>query len=1037
MQDKSSATLTANPLIEDTLTHGLVLPPKGYCFHCGDLVPSPPFYSEVLGEQREMCCLGCQLASQSIVEAGLEQYYLDRSEINRTASLPAELTRLQAYDHDDIKSQFVYHDEGQSVAELSVNNLRCAACTWLIESRLNELEGVSGCQVNLTNQRMRVIWDETQLPISEILATINQIGYEAKPYRQDSHEAMLARHNKTMLLRLGIAALGAMQSMMFAVAIYFGEYGEMLLSQRDFLRWVSLFVSIPVFFYAGIPFFTSAWSAIKIRQVNMDVPVSIALIVTFFASLYATLTGYGHTYYDSVSMFIFFLLAGRYIEHNARLKAAAMANDLIVLEPVLVQRVAHDEQAAEQVLTVLASNTQWKANSPEPLPNSPEPLSNSTEPTSNLAALNPSAIDASNQAMMVVNELPAPIKQVTSSVAIKLYQSLFDSASGADGDNRQHIGRAKRKITDEITDKTADEMITAQSLRVGDIVMIAAGSEIISDGILLSPNATVSQSLLTGEGDLIVKQQGDYIVGGSQNDSQPFYMLVTALAKDSQIGLIDRLMNRAMSEKPKIAQKADELARWFVARILVLSVLVFIGWYIVDPSQAIWATVAVLVATCPCALSLATPIALTVATNRLASYGFLTTRGHTLQTLAEITHVAFDKTGTLTYGQPNLLQIEKVGVDFSGATDHNHSADVPLEIATDFADISSFESDIAVNSLTAAAQLASYSADELLAIAAALEVGSRHPVAHALLTAAYQMHLPVTQERISYPAGGVQAVVTLYSANSLESTGSSIESDNLEEAHRLVFRIGHYEFATGKEAEDGAEQTIPSSIEPLNSLQGKKGPDLIAHRASSAVVLSVQVSDKASSLNESQWQPLAYFYFNDSVRQDAKALIDQLTDKQLIPVMLTGDPSPQALVLAEQLGIEQAYNGLSPEDKVHHIQKLQAQGARVLMVGDGINDAPVLAAADVSSSIAGAADLAQVSSDSIILNGQIGAIADAKRIADKTNRIIKQNFNWALIYNGLVLIPAILGYVPPWLAAIGMSLSSLLVVLNALRLKLA
>ncbi|MGP4849043.1 HAD-IC family P-type ATPase, partial [Marinobacter sp. 1Y8] len=229
---------------------------------------------------------------------------------------------------------------------------------------------------------------------------------------------------------------------------------------------------------------------------------------------------------------------------------------------------------------------------------------------------------------------------------------------------------------------------------------------------MLSSTATVSQSLLTGEGDLIIKSQGDYIVGGAQNDSQPFEMLVTALPKDSQIGLIDRLINRAMSEKPKLAQQADKLARWFVARILVLSVLVFVGWYLVDPSQAIWATVAVLVATCPCALSLATPIALTVSTNRLASYGFLTTRGHTLQTLAEITHVAFDKTGTLTYGKPNLLNIELI---------------TP-------------KSQTEIDDLSLTAQK-----DTLLAIAATLEVGSRHPIAHALLTAAYQLHLPSTQ----------------------------------------------------------------------------------------------------------------------------------------------------------------------------------------------------------------------------------------------------------------------------------------------------
>ncbi|PKH83440.1 heavy metal translocating P-type ATPase [Psychrobacter sp. 4Bb] len=927
----SSVSSATNHSYEDTsIIEGLVLPLADHCFHCGDPVPQPPFYAEILGQSREMCCMGCQLAAQSIVEAGLEQYYLDRSEINRTASLPTQLTRLEVYDHDEIKSQFVYAQDGMSVAELSVNNLRCAACTWLIESRLDELEGIGKCQVNLTNQRMRVIWDENKLPISRILAVINEIGYEAKPYRQDTHEAMLVRHNNQMLLRLGIAALGSMQAMMYAVALYFGEYSDMLIFQRDFLRWVSLFVSTPVFFYAGIPFFTSAWSAIRARQVNMDVPVSLALIITFFASLYATITGQGETYYDSVSMFIFFLLAGRYIEHNARLKAATMANDLVVVEPVLVQKVAEDKSAAEYILQLLKENEYQQDKA----------IENEAQKGSSVAA----------EVMPdFMQRMDANIYQLTSRIAQDWQQSR----------NQQN---AQSQPEGDIESK---QMVTAHSLQVGDIILVEAGSEIISDGILLSSTATVSQSLLTGEGDLIIKSQGDYIVGGAQNDSQPFEMLVTALPKDSQIGLIDRLMNRAMSEKPKLAQQADKLARWFVARILVLSVLVFVGWYIVDPSQAIWATVAVLVATCPCALSLATPIALTVSTNRLASYGFLTTRGHTLQTLAEITHVAFDKTGTLTYGKPNLLNIELITSKSQTETD----------------DLS----------LTA-------QKDTLLAIAAALEVGSRHPIAHALLTAAHQLHLPSTQAVQHYPAGGVEAMI-----------------------NGTVYRIGHKDFALDK-TDDGT-----NNIGTNNDIT----IDLVAQRASSAVVLSYQNTDRK------KWQALACFYFNDKVRDSAQSMLDTLKGLGIEFVMLTGDPSPQALVMAESLGIQAAYNGLSPTDKVNHIQQLQANGAVVLMVGDGINDAPVLAAADVSTSIAGAADLAQVSSDSIILNGQIEAITAAKRISDKTERIIKQNFRWALAYNSIVLIPAALGYVPPWLAAIGMSLSSLFVVLNALRLKRA
>lgn len=859
-EQSPTLSTTTHPL--DTL----VLPPENHCFHCGDPLPSVPFFTPILGEDRPMCCLGCQLASQSIVEAGLEQYYLDRSEINRTASLPAELYQLQAYDHAEIKSQFVYAQQGKSVAELSVNNLRCSACTWLIESRLNRLQGVENCQVNLTNQRMRVIWDETQLPISQILGAVQAIGYDAKPYRQDTHEAMLTRHNRRLLFQLGLSALGAMQAMMFAVAMYFGEYKGMAGMDRQFLRWVSLFVSVPVFFIAGVPFFTSAWSAIKARQVNMDVPISIALIVTFIASLYATLTATGETYFDSVSMLIFFLLAGRYVEHNARLKASNMANDLVVVEPLLVAKLGHE-----------------------------------------------AVLDGKNEHFQAISEK---------------YTALFHQS----------------------LDSQTQNFVTAQSLQIGDIVRIDAGSSVISDGILLSPTATVSQSLLTGESDLIVKNQGDPIVGGSQNDSQPFVMQVTTLSQDSQIGVIDRLISRALSEKPVMAQRADKLARWFVARVLVLASVVFIGWQMYDPSRAVWATVAVLVATCPCALSLATPIALTVATNRLASLGFLVTRGHTISTLANVTHVAFDKTGTLTYGQPNLLFIEVV---------ENGENLPPEQLQTQF-----------------------------LTLSASMEVGSRHPIAHALLTATRQHHLPATENLEHIAGGGMQAVI-----------------------QGKTYRLGHIGFACGDN----------TNVQP----------NLKQHNASISVTLS------RFSVVDNAWHALAHFYFSDKVRDTTLATVQKLQQQGLNLLILTGDPSEQAFVIGKALGIHEIYNGLTPEGKVSHLKALQEQGAIVQMVGDGMNDAPVLATANISTAMAGAADLAQVSSDSLVLNGQIEAVARAYTIAKKTDKIIAQNFRWALIYNMVVLLPAAFGYVPPWLAAIGMSLSSLFVVLNALRLKRA
>jgi len=858
------------PDTADEVYQSLVLPPEGSCFHCGEVLPKEPFFTEVLGKKRAMCCLGCQLASQSIVEAGLSQYYLDRREISATAKLPLT-TNFDVYNHDDIKKQFVYFEDGGSTAELSVVGLRCSACAWLIESRLSAINGVKACQVNLTQQRMRVNWQESVCDIGQVLSAIHAIGYEAHPYRQDTHEAMMRRQNKKMLIRLGIAALGAMQAMMFSVGMYFGEFSGMLVQHRDFLRMVAFLVTLPVIFFAGLPFFQSAYRAVKARQVNMDVPVSIALLVSFFASVWATITQSGETYFDSVSMFVFFLLAGRYIEQNARLKASNLASDLVVIEPILVQRLTND---------------------------------------------------------------------------LKLLQNFYDKK--LDGQKIDAWWQTHQDFTAVIKDAQnsvkTNEKILAQSVKVGDVVYIEAGMQIVADGVLLSKTATVSQSLLTGESDLIVKKCGDVVIGGSQNDAQPFFMLVTAEVDDSQIALIDRLMNRAMSEKPKIAQDADKMARWFVARVLLLSCLVFLVWWFIDKSEALWATVAVLVATCPCALSLATPIALTMATNRLATFGFLSTRGHTIQTLSEVTHVAFDKTGTLTQGQVNLL-------------------------ASVVAD--------------------GYDEQSLLTIAAALEVGSKHPVAKALLAYSHGLHLPKVTNSSHHTAGGVEG-----------------------EIDKKVYRIGHLDFVLA-----GDTHSLPCQLEE----------NLATYHANMSVLLSAKM--------DNHWQVVARFYFNDVLRLDAKTMIDNLKRQDIIPIMLTGDPSFEALNVANNLGIDTAYHGLTPEDKVAHIKQLQEKGYVVLMVGDGINDAPVLAAANVSTAMAGAADLAQVSADSVLLGGKLLAIDKAIVIAKKTQTLIRQNLRWAVIYNSVILLPAALGYVPPWLAAIGMSLSSLFVVMNALRIK--
>ena len=294
-----------------------------------------------------MCCMGCYAVSEAIVSAGLEHYYQERDVISPTAPLPEALSVLQGYDHPDTQQQFIHRERDLACAELSLEGVSCAACAWLIERRLIQEPAVNQASVNLSSHRLRLLWDDKQVPLSQLLADLEKLGYKARPFRTDTHAGVLKKESRQLLMRLGVAALGSMQAMMYATGIYFGAFTGMDVEFRDYFRWISLIVTTPIFFYSGYVFYRSAWYAIKARSLNMDVPVSIALIISFFASIYAMLTGAPHVYFDSVSMFIFFLLAGRYLEAQARQQASQTANDLIPIMPRLSHRLLANGDSEE------------------------------------------------------------------------------------------------------------------------------------------------------------------------------------------------------------------------------------------------------------------------------------------------------------------------------------------------------------------------------------------------------------------------------------------------------------------------------------------------------------------------------------------------------------------------------------------------------------------------------------------------------------------------------------------------------------------
>ena len=479
------------------------------------------------------------------------------------------------------------------------------------------------------------------------------------------------------------------------------------------------------------------------------------------------------------------------------------------------------------------------------------------------------------------------------------------------------------------------ERVAAAALRAGDLVRVRPGDAIPADGVVVEGYSAADEALLTGESRPVAKRPGDALTGGAVNLDGVLTMRVTRVGEDTVLAGIVRLMDRAQSEKPRIAQAADRVAQWFVAGLLVLTIAAFAVWWQIDSSRALWIAVAMLVVTCPCALSLATPAALTAATGSAYRAGVLITRGSALETLAQATHFVFDKTGTLTTGRMSLTGMTLLSAD---------------------------------------------TREQCLAYAAALESWSEHPAGRALAHAAPGVH-PV--------ATGARTVA-----------GDGVEGD----VGGRLLRIGRPQFVAGLHG-----LPLPHEID--------FAPD---------AVTVVALGDARG------W--IALFMLDDVVRHDALAVIRALADTGAQVALLSGDRPQRARHTAAELGIAECRGGATPADKLAYVRELQARGAIVAMVGDGVNDAPVLAQAQVSIAPGGGTPLAQINADIILMGDRLAALVDTARAARQAMRVIRQNLAWAVLYNAVALPLAMAGMVTPLVAAVGMSVSSLAVVLNALRL---
>ncbi|WP_367986424.1 heavy metal translocating P-type ATPase [Vibrio sp. NTOU-M3] len=780
------------------------------CYHCGEEVPVNTDYNvEILGEVRDMCCPGCESVARTIIESGLVSYYQYRTAPAEKADLvPEQLQALIHYDNEEVQSEFVRNRDNLSEVTLSLEGVSCAACAWLIEKQLTKELGVYSIRVNTTTNRALLTWDKSKARLSELLSIIHRLGYKAAPFEADKQEASYHQMMKQYLYRLGIAGLATMQVMMLAVALYLEVFGDLEPEFKSYFRWVSLIFATPVMLYSALPFYLNAWRSLRSRTLGMDVPVSIAMIFAYCASLVATVTEQGEVFFESISMFAFFLLVGRFLEMRARRKAAAASGNLLKLIPAI--------------------------------------------------------------------------------------------ATTLDGDQ-----------------------IPVKSLKVGDKIRVLPGEHIPADGKIIKGRVHIDESMLTGESIPVVKQTDDFVYAGTLNGEESFELEVTSSKADSMISNIVRLQDEAQMSKPKIAEVADIVARYFVGAILIIAAATWFFWHDAKPEDAFWIMLSVLVATCPCALSLATPTALTCATSRMGNFGILLRKSHVFETLCKVNHLIVDKTGTLTHGDIEISDVEIIG-------------DVNKE--------------------------------EALAIAASLEAHANHPIARAFKVYSNQ-NINVTD---------VENVI-----------GSGLKG--IYEGEPV--KIGSAQFVL-----NDATNLHPSSV--YMSISGKH---------------------------------VATFSYHDPIRTEAKLFIEQFKKSGVKVTLLTGDIEQNAQAVATKIGISNVVAGAKPQDKLAYLKALESSDI-TMMIGDGINDAPTLAGAHLSIAMGGGADVAKASADMVLLGDQLDRVLKARYLALRTRKIIRENLAWSLGYNLLILPLAVAGLVAPYIAVVGMSASSIIVISNSLRL---
>lgn len=705
--------------------------------------------------------------------------------------------------------------DGVATMDVVVDGIHCGGCIGRIERSLKTVQGLSDARLNFTNRRLTLTWNDPAFDPGEAIRVLEGMGYHANPFRLQSVDEQDVAQSKFLLRCLAVSGFAAMNIMLLSVSVWSGNVTDITPETRDLFHWLSAAIALPAAAYAGQPFFRSAWSALKARHTNMDVPISLGILLALGLSLYETAHHADHAYFDSAIMLIFFLLCGRVLDQMMRRRTRAVAG--------------------------------------------------------NLAALK-------------------------SDTAFRLM------------DNGELV------------------QVPAAALRVDDRILVRAGERIAADGVVVSGHAHLDESLITGETTPCKVRADRQVYAGSINLDGALTIRVTAAGENTFLDDIDRLLDKAVHARSRYVKLSDRIARYYAPMVHATAALTFVGWMLAGQSvhASVVTAITVLIITCPCALALAIPAVQVAAASALFRSGVFLNAGDAIERLAEADIAVFDKTGTLTLPEPHVI----------------NAAEIDSQVS---------------------------------ALAGQLALSSRHPLAAAL----------ARRQTGAKPLDGVT-----------EEYGRGVRT-----------------MVDGVEARLGSPAFCSVEV-----------PDALIARHPQASLIAFRHGDRHT-----------VFVVHQALRPDATKTVDGLKQLGMAVHILSGDRQQAVEPIAKALGVADWRAGLTPADKVAMIEAWKAEGRKVLMVGDGLNDAPSLAAASVSMSPISAADLSQAQADAVFLGTSLSPVLSTVRTARRARAIMRQNLWLAIAYNAVAIPVAVAGLVTPLIAAAAMSGSSILVTLNALR----